>query len=164
MCSFNLFYPFFSQISWYPIGTDSVEAKVKSCASSETRPRQAALLLDTMPAYPGSQSHQCATMCHQSPPMCWRKNRTPGNRVSRATWCTVFPPATGVTSASSNPMMLCQLCGASWVYRSRPSARQPGIEPRSVVTQLVLRCCAVDHCATLEVFVEFYGSYLDFDN
>ena len=39
--------------------TDSGEAKVESHASSETRPCQTALLLDTLLVEPGSQSHQC---------------------------------------------------------------------------------------------------------
>uniref|UniRef100_A0A8C8F818 SH3 domain-binding glutamic acid-rich protein n=1 Tax=Oncorhynchus tshawytscha TaxID=74940 RepID=A0A8C8F818_ONCTS len=38
---------------------DSGDAKVNSHASSETRPRQAALLLDTLLIQPGSQPHQC---------------------------------------------------------------------------------------------------------
>ena len=38
---------------------DSGEAKVESHASSEMRPHQATLLLDTLLAYPGSQPYQC---------------------------------------------------------------------------------------------------------
>ena len=52
--------------------TDSGEAKVFSHVSSETRPCQAALLLDTLLAYPGSQPHQCVR----------RKRRPTGDHVN----------------------------------------------------------------------------------
>ena len=43
-----------------------------------------------------------------------------------------------------------QLCTALWDSRSGPVVIQPGIEPRSVVTLLALRCSALDCCATRE--------------
>ena len=38
--------------------------------------------------------------------------------------------------------MLGQLCAAPWIYRSRPAATEPGLEPGSVVAQLatVMQC------------------------
>ena len=54
-------------------------------------------------------------------PMCQRKHRTPGDRVSmHCTW-----PATGVAST--------------------PAATEPGLKPGSLVAQLALRCSALDH-------------------
>ena len=68
--------------------TDSGEANVESCASSETQPNQAALLLHT-------NAHLTRK---PAAPMCWRKHRTPGDRVS--VHCA--RPATGVASAQWN--------------------------------------------------------------
>ena len=43
-----------------------------------------------------------------------------------------------------------QLCAALWDSQSRSDVIQPGIKPGSEVTPLVLRCSALDHCATQE--------------
>ena len=62
---FFLFDPFIAPISWYPIGSYSLVSSLQlphgleSRASSDTRPNQAALPLDTVPSLPGSQPHQC---------------------------------------------------------------------------------------------------------
>jgi hypothetical protein len=108
--------------------TDSGEVKVKSRASSKTQPRQARLT--------------------QKPaaPMCRRKHCTPGNRVSlhapgpahhRSLQSAIGQGHPGRPNPPLTRMTLGQLCVASWVSRSRPAATQPGIEPGSVLTQIL---------------------------
>ena len=71
----------------YNSHTGSGETKVKSHASSEIQPHQAALLLNTASFQPGSQPHQCVG----------------GNTVHLATLVSVHctRPATGVTGATT---------------------------------------------------------------
>uniref|UniRef100_A0A4W5P9Y0 SH3 domain binding glutamate rich protein n=1 Tax=Hucho hucho TaxID=62062 RepID=A0A4W5P9Y0_9TELE len=125
---------------------DSGEAKVNSHAYSETRPRQAALLLNTLLVQPGSQPHQCVG----------------GNTVQLATDASVHAPGRHKESLERHPSRpnppltrttLGQLCAASWVSRSRSDATQPGIEPGSVVTPLAL-IIALDCSTTREAEVD----------
>ena len=128
--------------------TDSGEAKVKSHASSETQPNQAALLLDTMPLQPRSQPHQCVrgnTVYLATVSACTAPGPPQESLVRNETRISLpAKPSPNLDSAGPHGPPCCG--------RLRQSL---DMNTESLVAQLELQCSALDHCATWE-FIPAY--------
>ena len=61
-------------------------------------------------------------------------------------------------------MTLGQLCTVLWDSQSQLDMTQPGFEPGTVVTPLILRCSAIDSCTTQEPILKEYVQNLYFFN
>jgi hypothetical protein len=146
------FDPFFSPISWYPIGSYSlVPFPQLRYRLGGGEGREPYVLRNTTQPSRTTSWHTARLNRKPAAPMCWRKHRTTGDQSQRAcAW-----PTTGVATVRwdkdipvipNSPLTrttLGQLCAASLVSRSRPAATQPGIEPGCVLTPLALGCSAL---------------------
>jgi hypothetical protein len=125
---------------------DSVEAKVEWRASSETQPHcfltQCTLNLGASP-----------TNVSEETPYTWQPCQL---ACARACATGVGQGYPGRPNPPLTRTMLGQLFVASWVSRSRMATTQHDIKPGTVVTQLALRCSALDHCITREVTVYIF--------
>ena len=82
----------------------------------ETRPNQAALLLDTMPIQPTAHLATWSACTVPGPPQ---------ESLVRDETRLSLPAKPSLTQTT-----LGQLCAAPWASRSRPAVTEPGLEPR----------------------------------
>jgi hypothetical protein len=90
------FYPFFSPISWYPIGSYSLVSSLQlPYKLGRGEGREPCVLRNTTQQSRTASWHNAYLTWKPATPMCRRKHRTPGDRVS----LHYAQPATGVAGA-----------------------------------------------------------------
>ena len=132
------FIPFFSPISWYPIGTVAAtpimtREKQRSRATHPPKhnPTKPHCFLTQLPIQPGSQPHQCVG----------------GNTVHLATVSACTVPGSPQGSLPPEPSLNPDDTGPIVRRRLRQSLDS---NPESPVARIALQCSALDHCATWE--------------